>query len=122
MVEQACAFLDADGHDELALHLTAVEPLTGALHAYARLLAPGEKYPEASIGRVLTTELARGTGMGRELMVRAITECRAVWPDAVIRIGAQARLEVFYGSFGFRTDGVPYVEDGIAHVEMVLPG
>jgi ElaA protein len=35
------------------------------------------------------------------------------------RIGAQAHLEKFYGSFGFQTVTDPYDEDGIMHVDMV---
>lgn len=118
IVEQACAFLDADEYDAHAHHLTGMAG--AALLAYARLLAPGSKYREASIGRVLTTERARGRGIGRELVARALRETAELWPAAPVRIGAQARLANFYGSFGFAAQGDVYDEDGIAHVEMVL--
>ncbi len=119
VVEQACAFLDADEHDFHAWHLTACDRGASAVHAYARLLAPGAKYREASIGRVLTTERARGTGLGRVLMACAIEETTTLWPASAIRIGAQARLEAFYEGFGFVAHGARYMEDGIHHVEMV---
>ena len=37
-----------------------------------------------------------------------------------IRISAQCYLEQFYGNLGFKIIGVPYLEDGIPHVEMLL--
>ena len=37
-----------------------------------------------------------------------------------IRIGAQAYLEKFYGSFGFETVSDIYLEDDIPHIEMLL--
>ena len=118
-VEQSCAFLDADELDEVAHHLIAcasreLEPL-----AYARLLPPGAKYAEPSIGRVLTGSGARGLGLGRELMTRALALVAAIWPHNGIRISAQARLEAFYASFGFAVVGAPYLEDGIDHIEML---
>lgn len=119
VVEQDCAFQDVDGADPDAWHLVARED--GRVAAYARLLPAGAKFPEPSIGRVMTAMTHRGTGLGRALMVEAIARTRALWPGAAIRIGAQRRLEGFYGSLGFVTDSAPYVEDGIPHVEMVLP-
>ena len=38
-----------------------------------------------------------------------------------MRISAQARLERFYTEFGFSPVGAPYLEDGIAHIEMFRP-
>ena len=118
-VEQQGAFLDADDHDEVAHHLAAwlagePEPV-----AYARLLPPGDKYDEASIGRVLTSVAMRGRGIGRELMARALARVDALWPRAGVRISAQTRLEAFYASFGFVAVGAPYLEAGIDHTEML---
>jgi ElaA protein len=122
-IEQACTYLDADGLDLLSFHLASwtadrqAPPL-----AYARVVAPGHKYAEASIGRVLTSLTARGHGLGRELVRRAIAHCALAFPDAGIRISAQAHLERFYREFGFYAIGAPYLEDGIAHIEMLRPG
>ena len=120
-LEQQCIYLDADGCDESAFHLAAWaagerEPL-----AYARVLDPGVKYDEPSIGRVITASAVRGTGLGRVLLARAIAGTRAAWPGAAIRISAQTRLERFYAAFGFVAVGAPYLEDGIDHIEMLLP-
>ncbi len=118
-VEQQCAFLDADGLDERAYHLAAWSPLQREPLAYARLLEPGAKYVEASIGRVITTAAARGRGFGRETMVRALAHAAHTWPGSAVRISAQSRLEAFYESFGFVVASPRYLEDGIDHTEMV---
>jgi len=118
-VEQQCAFMDADGLDERAHHLAAWSPLQREPLAYARLLEPGAKYAEASIGRVLTTAAARGLGLGRQTMVRALGHAALVWPGVAVRIAAQSRLEAFYASLGFIVAGARYGEDGIDHTEML---
>jgi ElaA protein len=119
-VEQHCAFMDADGLDERAHHLAAWTPSQREPLAYARLLEPGAKYVEPSIGRVITTAAGRGRGLGRETMVRAIAHAAELWPGAPVRISAQSRLEAFYSSLGFVIAGPRYLEDGIDHTEMVL--
>ena len=118
-IEQQCAYLDADGLDELAHHLAAWSRLQREPLAYARLLPPHAKYAEASIGRVVTWGLGRGRGLGRELMTRALVHLAATWPGVAVRIAAQTRLEPFYASLGFAPVGPPYLEDGIDHTEMV---
>lgn len=114
VVEQNCPYLDADGLDLTSRHLWAETP-AGEVHAYVRLVPAGAKYEEISIGRVITAPEARGTGLGRELMARAIDACGGV----PIRIGAQAHLEKFYGELGFVRSSDVYDEDGIPHIEML---
>ena len=121
-IEQACAYLDADGFDSASFHLAAWSADRSVPLAYARVVHPGLKYSEPSIGRVITIAAARGTGLGRELVRRAVAHCTAEFPGQGIRISAQTRLENFYASFGFRAVGEPYMEDGIPHTEMLLPG
>jgi ElaA protein len=118
-LEQGCAYLDADGCDELAHHLAAWAPAAAEPVAYARLLAPGAKYADASIGRVLTRLEARGRGLGREVMERSLALVAMIWPGAAVRISAQTRLEDFYASLGFVAVSAPYLEDGIDHTEML---
>ena len=119
-LEQACAYLDADGFDAASFHLAAWSVDRSVPMAYARVVFPGKKYAEPSIGRVITTAAARGSGLGRELVDRAITHCRQAFPGRGIRISAQSRLEAFYAGFGFVSVGEPYLEDGIPHTEMLL--
>ena len=119
VVEQACPFQDVDGADPASWHLFLRDPASGEITAYCRIIPAGVKFAEASIGRVLTTDAARGTGLGRELMLEALRRTESLWPGAPVRIGAQQRLERFYQSLGFVTASAPYDEDGIQHVEMV---
>ncbi len=120
VVEQKCAYLDADGVDRVADHLLGWGPVDGrrTLIAYARLLPPKVKYAEASIGRVVSHPDVRGTGVGRLLMQEALARVeRAAWGKE-IRIAAQMYLERFYESFGFERVTDPYLEDDIWHVDM----
>ncbi|HEV7913189.1 MAG TPA: GNAT family N-acetyltransferase [Albitalea sp.] len=119
-IEQNCVYLDVDGHDETAWHMAAWSPAQAMPLAYARLLDPGVKYAEPSMGRVITTEAARGTGLGRELVRRVVELGDRVWPGRGMRISAQSRLEAFYGELGFAIVGERYLEDGIPHTEMAL--
>ena len=121
VVEQHCVFQDADGCDRSAWHLlgrATVGP--HGLSAYLRCLDPGVRYDAPSIGRVVTAPAARGTGLGRVLMVKGIERSRGAWPGADIVINAQRRLETFYRSLRFVTEGEPYLEDDIEHVRMRL--
>ena len=91
-----------------------------ALAGYLRVLDPGRKYSEPSIGRVLTVPPHRGIGLGRTLMIEGIMRTREIWPGRPIRVAAQQRLETFYASLGFRPVSAPYDEDGILHVDMLI--
>ncbi len=117
VVEQACIFQDMDGADAQAMHLLG--SLQGRLVAYARCLDAGHKFVEASIGRVATGTVVRGTGAGHVLMEQAMACLFQAWGTQAIRIGAQAHLESFYGQHGFHKAGPVYLEDNIAHVEML---
>jgi ElaA protein len=121
VLEQQCLYNDFDGLDQQAHHLLGWRSVDGRreLAAYLRCLAPGAKYAEMSLGRVLTTSAARGSGAGRELLARGIECAERQHPGHRIRIGAQAYLERFYQSFGFKTISEPYDEDGIMHVDML---
>ena len=121
-VEQHCAFQDADGHDAYAWHLLAWtdDRATPVLAAYLRVLDPGRKYVEPSIGRVLTVPPHRKIGLGRVLMVEGLARTGRAWPRRPVRIAAQQRLEAFYAEFGFRSVSAPYEEDGILHVDMLV--
>jgi ElaA protein len=121
-LEQRAIYLDADGADEFSWHLCAWSDTHRMPLAYARLVAPGVKYAEPSIGRVITAAPARGTGLGRELVARAVGQCERLWPAAGIRISAQSHLLRFYAEAGFVAVSDDYMEDGIPHVEMLRPG
>jgi ElaA protein len=111
-------YLDPDGVDRACWHLLGRDE-AGVLQAYLRVVDPGVKYAEPSIGRVITSPERRGTGLGRVLMAEGLARSEAAYPGLGIRISAQSRLERFYESFGFRRIGADYLEDDIPHVEML---
>ena len=121
ILEQTCLYPDIDGLDPVAHHLLGWRMVEGKrqLAAYLRVLGPGVKYDEMSLGRVITTQAARGSGAGRALLARGIDCAEALYPGHRIRIGAQQYLEKFYQSFGFATVSAPYDEDGIQHIDML---
>lgn len=119
VVEQNCPYLDLDGKDLKAEHLVAWAD--NQIAAYLRLLGPGVSYPEPSLGRIITTKIGRGSGLGRELVARGLERLHELYPTLPTRIGAQAHLHKFYGSLGFVQASEPYDEDGIPHIEMLRP-
>ena len=118
VVEQECAYPDIDDTDSAAQHLCGYNE-SGALLAYARLIKPGVSYPEASIGRVVISASARGLRLGEALMQQALLEMARLFPNQVIKIGAQEHLEKFYTSLGFERSSAMYIEDGIPHIHML---
>jgi ElaA protein len=122
VLEQTCLYPDIDFLDPDAHHLQSWSVADGKpeLVSHLSCLAPGAKYTEMSIGRVVTSPAARGTGLGRELVAQGIALARQLHPGHAIRIGAQAHLEAFYAGFGFVTVSEPYDEDGILHIDMLL--
>ena len=119
VLEQACLYPDLDGADQQALHLCGRSP-DGELVAYARLFAPDEPHAACTIGRILTVASTRGTGLGGQLLARALDEAHRRFPGAPVDISAQAHLTDFYARFGFVATSGPYDEDGIMHVDMRL--
>lgn len=117
VVEQTCVFLDMDNCDQHCYHLMGMQ--TDQLVAYTRLVPPGVIYSEASIGRVVSSPLVRGTGAGRALMQESIKRVYELFGNGTIKIGAQLYLKKFYESFGFVQVGDMYLEDGIEHIYML---
>jgi ElaA protein len=118
IVEQNCVYQDADAYDPHSWHLLGWAG--DSLAAYLRVTDPGTKYPEPSLGRVLSAPAWRGQGLGQQLLTEALRCCAATWPGQPNRISAQQYLLQFYQGFGFVPVGPAYLEDGIPHVEMLL--
>jgi ElaA protein len=117
VVEQNCVFQDMDNKDQSSYHLMGCE--NNKLIAYTRLIPPGITYPFSSIGRVVTSSSARGSGIGKMLMEKSIQELEQLFGRQPVKIGAQLYLREFYHSFGFKQAGDIYIEDGIDHIEMI---
>ena len=118
VVEQNCIFLDADNKDEQCLHFMGW--IEKDLVAYTRIAPPGYIYEEPSIGRVVTSPAYRKNKIGYVLMEKSIEQCKKVFGNAPIKIGAQYYLKNFYASFGFKQISDIYLEDGIEHIYMLL--
>ncbi|MBA9077528.1 GNAT family N-acetyltransferase [Rufibacter quisquiliarum] len=119
VVEQQCIFLDLDNKDQHCYHLLLYG--RDELVASSRLVPAGVSYAEMSIGRVVTSKMVRGTGVGRKLMQASIDQMYALFGQGPIKIGAQLYAKKFYESLGFVQTGEVYVEDGIDHIHMVKP-
>lgn len=114
IVEQNCAFPDVDAKDLEGQHVFLWED---GLLAYARVYV---KPDCTKIGRVVTPKDLRGTGLGKELMQRAMVVAQA--HGKPVKVSAQSYLEGFYQSLGFENCTPVYLEDGIPHQDMVYQG
>lgn len=120
VVEQNCVYMDMDDKDYQCLHVLGYHD--DKLAAYTRLVPPGISYPEASIGRVVTSPLFRKHGYGKELMKYSISETLQFYDTSVIVISAQEYLLHFYTGLGFAAEGTNYLEDNIPHIKMRYSG
>jgi len=118
VVEQDCVYNDLDGHDKDAIHLFLKK--NGKLIAYSRLLKPGSRFNDFSIGRVVVKESERGTGLGIQMMEEAKRYIFEQWKAEKIKISAQKYLQKFYEDLGFEVISEEYLEDGIPHFGMLL--
>jgi ElaA protein len=118
IVEQNCVYQDMDGVDIDCLHVIGWTS-DQQVAAYMRIVPPGRKFAEVSLGRVITSNTARGTGIGKQLLTRGLELIAAHYPGLAIRIHAQAYLEKFYGTFGFVTVSDVFMEDNIPHCVMM---
>jgi YbgC/YbaW family acyl-CoA thioester hydrolase len=108
------AALEMDVADASALHAVAHNRF-GLAVATGRLLqdAPGV----ARIGRMAVLPIARGSGVGAQLL-DALLQAARERGDRRAVLHAQVPAKNFYRRAGFVIDGREFVEAGIAHVAM----
>lgn len=116
VVEQDCVYQDIDGKDKKALHLLGIK--NDEVVAYTRIFGPGDYFDTASIGRVVVRDNERKYGYGRVIMEASIAAITERFGTVGIQVSAQAHLEKFYNSLGFKAFGKGYLEDGIPHIGM----
>jgi predicted GNAT family N-acyltransferase len=119
--EQACPPDEEwDQHDAPDARGTSCFHLLGTVDgepvATARWRPVGDA---AKLERFAVLEAYRGGGLGRQLVAATLEAARAAGHSRFM-LHAQAHLEGFYASFGFRRAGAPFDEAGIEHVKMVL--
>jgi len=117
VVEQDCVYQDMDYKDQKALHVIGLK--NNKLVAYTRIFKAGDYFQEASIGRVVVLLSERKYGYGVEIMQASIQAIKEKFQETTVRISAQRYLLKFYSSMGFTSVGEEYLEDGIAHVNMI---
>ena len=103
-----------DDLDGQAIHLLVFQD--GAPVGTARILTQGEV---GKIGRVCVLPVARGTGLGRQLIRAGMDVLRARPGLTVVKLGAQTHAIGFYESLGFLVDGPIYDDAGIPHRDMI---
>ncbi len=116
VVEQNCIYNDLDDLDKEADHQLLRR--NGEIIAYARLLKPGTRFAEYSIGRVVVKHSERGNGLGIRLMEEARKYMVNNWGASKIKVSAQKYLQKFYENLGFKVTTEEYLEDGIPHIGM----
>lgn len=117
VVEQNAVYTDIDYLDQRCLHVCAT--ISDMLVGYTRLVPPGLKFAEASIGRIVLEPAHRGGGNGRKLVQHSMELVAEHFKNPPIRIEAQQHLQQFYESLGFAVDSQPYDWGGIPHLKML---
>ncbi|MFC4159916.1 GNAT family N-acetyltransferase [Chitinimonas lacunae] len=117
VVEQRCPYPDLDRLDPVSDHLLGHDE-HGRLVAYLRLVPPGLKFDQPSLGRVVVAPTARRSRLGQALVAEGLAGHVARYPGRPNLIGAQAYLTSFYESLGFITVSDTYLEDEIPHLDM----
>ena len=120
VVEQTCIYNDLDGLDKEATHIIVKNDGKNEIIAASRLLKPGTRFPDFSIGRVVVKQNIRGTGLGIRMMEEAKKFMMEQWNAKIIKVSAQKYLQKFYENLGFSVKTEEYIEDGIPHVGMVF--
>lgn len=117
VIDQHIIYQDLDFLDQCSTHLFI--KFNGLAISYLRIIDPGIKYPETSIGRVLTLPEFRRQGLSKKLLEIAIEEVRKN-KKMPIKIEAQEYLLNFYKSLGFEQLSSPFILEGISHISMIL--
>lgn len=117
VVEQDCPYLDADGSDQQAIHLIAVEnkKIVAAVRLIPEQTIAFSSSPKIAIGRLVVERDCRGKGLGRDAIKKAIEYTKQHSTASVIYLSGQSYLNRFYHELGFRPQGDIYLEDGIEH-------
>ena len=117
IVEQNIIYNDLDNKDKVSYHLVIEED--DIIVSYLRIIPAGISYDEVSIGRVATKKEFRGKGLSKNLLNVAIGFIINEMNEKEIKISAQAYLQLFYESLGFKPISDIYIDEGIEHIKMI---
>lgn len=116
IVEQERICQEIDEHDRQAIHIFK-EDEHGEVVAYARVfLNSGGQ--EVTFGRVVTSKMVRGQGIGKELLGQIMTVIANDFPGKPIVIEAQLQVQGYYKKAGFVVQGKPYIHASTSHIKM----
>ncbi len=134
VVEQACAYPELDNADTARETIHLLGFAGDELAAYARAMpaitqsseldsttSEGERLATLPIriGRVVVAQPYRGKGLASMLMQQLMSHLQVRFPGRNQCLAAQHNVQVFYAALGFVAISDVYLEDGIAHVDMV---
>lgn len=107
--------LERDAYDATATHFLG--EIDGTAQGTARVVYRDDY---AKVGRVCVTKAARGTGLGKALMLGVIDHART--QPGVGRVILQAQITAlgFYEALGFTAHGGIVMDAGIEHRDMEL--
>lgn len=117
IVEQECPYQDIDGKDNESYHIFLEKD--NEVIAYSRILKKGISYEQASIGRVIVKKDYRGGNIAKDMLLKSISFIENSLHEKEIKIQAQAYLDKFYSSLGFKKISDVYLEDNIPHMDML---
>ncbi|MDO4467730.1 MAG: GNAT family N-acetyltransferase [Bacillota bacterium] len=118
VVEQTCPYPEIDEYDLTSWHFYIVED--NKIASYCRIIPPGIRFQEASIGRVLATK--RREGYASLLLKEAIQKINKDYKNCNIKIEAQTYAKSLYEKLGFVQCSEEFLEDDIPHIQMIRKG
>ncbi|MGX4686952.1 GNAT family N-acetyltransferase [Vagococcus sp. JNUCC 83] len=113
VVEQNCPYQEVDDIDLSAKHILGKNS-EGKLVAYMRIY---QKNTHWYIGRVIVKKAHRTLNYGKKLVSYGLSQ---IPTGSLIKAQAQAYLQEFYQSFGFKPISEVYLEDNIPHIDMTF--
>ncbi len=111
--EQQIQDVDVDGRDLLPVTTHFWTADDDGPTSYLRVYVDDQGLRH--VGRVCTRRDQRGRGLSGRL----VAEVHRLWGDETLQLNAQAHLERWYETFGYRRSGDDFDDAGIPHTPMV---
>ena len=102
--------IELDDDDAVSVHAVAYD-------ASHRVLGTGRLLPDGHIGRMAVRKIARGAGVGGQILDALIEQGHGDGHRMLV-LHAQSHAKGFYEAHGFQADGDEFMEAGIPHVAM----
>ena len=116
VVEQCCPYPELDDCDQKAVHVWLEDE--DGIEACLRILDRNIKSEWVTIGRVIAVK--RRAGLGTRILQAGIRVAKECFEAESVYLEAQTYARAFYEKQGFRVISEEFLEDGIAHVKMLL--